>query len=171
MSSKSSSTEPAMNPSRSLSLYTYKVGIPTEELAQILKGKIAEAVALGYEICTDFVINPYKEVKEVEKETIKEVFDCCGIFGIDPGVMNLMRRGKDLEGHQRYLPDPVPAEKKSSWCDDDYGLEATDYILQPLFFPASVTQRQYLRRNEQDPDDLLRQHQIDCGGKEDADDE
>lgn len=147
-----------MNPSRALSLFTYKVGIPSDELTQALKAKIAEAIALGYDVCTDFVNNPYKEDSEVEKETGKRVFHCCGIFGIDAGVMNLMRRGKDLDGHQRYLPLPEPLEgeeKKKNWCDDDYGLEATDYILQPLSFAPSIMQRQYLRGKNQDPDELV----------------
>lgn len=120
-----------------------------------MKTKINEALALGYDICTDFVINPYKEESEIEEGTGVKVFNCCGVFGIDSGVMNLMRRGKDVNGFQRYLPTPVNEEGKKSWCDDDDQLEATDYVLEPLSFPPSTMQRRWLQNNGRDPDELV----------------
>jgi hypothetical protein len=158
-SSKSSSIEPAMHPSRSPTLYHYKVGISTEELTVALKQKIQEVLALGYDICTDFVINPRTERKDIPHEYDGKTVLCInnqGNFAIDHGVMNLMVRGKDLEGKQRFFPAD---EESSRWCGEE-GVEATDYIVAPLFFPASDLQRAHLIADDDDPDQLVELYAI-----------
>lgn len=200
-----------MHPSRSPALYHYKVGITTEALSAALKQKIQETLALGYDICTDFVINPRNEKKDVPHEHEGRTVLCVnnqGNFAIDCGVMNLMTRGKDLEGMQRFLrvaketsppveeeetaplveeeettppveeTSPLVEEGKSNWCDDEEDseqslvekvpspdfeeVEATDYILQPLFFPTSAHQRAHLIADYDDPDQDVELYAIPC---------
>lgn len=150
-----------MHPSRSLSIYHYKAGISTEELAVALKRKIQEArsLDLDLDINTDFVINPRTE-KDVVHEHDGLETDCItntGNFAIDAAVMHLMTRGKDENGAQRVRPNPDYDEKIK---DSPKYVEVMDFILKPLFFRASPMQRDHLIAENIDPDQLVELYAI-----------